>query len=167
METVFNSTSVGLDNFVAELMAGYNIGGPANGPPTLNEVLHGGYWVNSNVITNPAVSMAKLQKVLYNDLLSRGINFIWSQSKIWVSFANLNDDAKGTKCQADKNGWQASKYCADGGVYYLYRFNEDGNLAGHLDYPWGADKMTEPPWFLDPSVSTADTSNPFFHQPTP
>lgn len=31
------------------------------------------------------------------------------------------------KCLVVRNGWQASETCAEAGVYYLYRFNEDGN----------------------------------------
>lgn len=92
--------------------------------------------------------------LIYKDLLQRGINYIWGQSKIWVSFADLKDNPDETKCRDDRNGWQANKTCADGGVYYLYRFNEDGHLDGNLVYPWGADKMTNEPYGLDPSVSS-------------
>ena len=99
--------------------------------------------------------------LIYKDLIQRGINYIWSQSKIWVSFVDLKDDDKLTKCMADKNGWQDSKHCADGGVYYLYRYNENGNLNGELSYPWGAEKMAGEPYGLNPFVSCFSISQVF------
>ena len=131
-----------------------NNGGFTAGTPLIFDVLAGGGWVNSDVITSPKVSQTALANLLQKDLLQRGINFIWGQSKIYVTFANLNDDAQGTKCKADLNRWQASKICLDGGVYYLYRFNEAGNEDGNLDYPWGADKMQQASWNLNPAVSS-------------
>ena len=153
MASVFNNTASGLDTLVSDMMQGNNLAF-SGGTPLILDVLAGGGWVNSDVITSPKVSITALTTLLQKDLLQRGINFIWSQSKIYVTFADLKDDAQMTKCKADVNGWQPSKTCADGGVYYLYRFNEDGNLDGNLDYPWGADKMTEPPWNLNPAVSS-------------
>ena len=156
---IFNSTAGAVDQLVSRLMNGLAVNAaPGTADPTLFGILEGGYWVNSTVITNPNLSITAMTEVMRDDLIQRGINYIWSQSKIYVTFADLNDDASGTKCQADKNGWQASKTCADGGVYYLYRFNEDGHLIGHLDYPWGADKMTDSPFEIQPSWVTKSSA---------
>ena len=161
MSNIFNSTSAAVDTLVSNMMQGQAVNGPAGGDPTILGILDSGGWVNSSAITNPALSITQITDLLRQDLIQRGINYIWGQSKIWVTFANLNDDAAGTICQADKNGWQASKTCADGGVYYLYRFNEDGNLEGHLDYPWGADKMTNSPFNLNPAWVTQSSAASF------
>lgn len=149
METVWNQTADGIDHLVQQMMEGSAMDGDT---PLLFEMLNGGGWVDNKILTNPTIDVGALKNVLYKDLVQRGINHIWAQSKIWVSFVNLQDDEQTSKCLADKNGWQASKTCADGGVYYLYRFDEDGDENGHLDYPWGADQMTTDPWGLDPSV---------------
>ena len=155
MGMIFNTTAGAVDQLVSQLMNGLPINAaPGTTDPTIFEMISDGKWINSSVITNPNLSITAMTEVMRDDLIQRGINYIWSESKIYVTFANLNDDANGTKCQADKNGWQASKTCADGGVYYLYRFNEDGNLNGNLDYPWGADKMQQVPWNLFPAVSS-------------
>jgi hypothetical protein len=156
MASVFNNTASGIDGLVQALMSGNNLAF-SGGTPLLFDVIAGGGWANPSVVQHPAVSETALTNVLQKDLLQRGINFIWGQSKIYVTFANLNDDARGTKCKADVNGWQASKTCLDGGVYYLYRFNEAGSEDGNLDYPWGADQMAGPPWNLNPRVSLAST----------
>lgn len=154
MASIFNSTAAAIDSLVSDVMAGQTINNKAGSVPTLFNIIDGGGWVNSDVVTNPKVSITQIQNLLQKNLIQRGINAVWSKSKIWVSFANLNDDASQSKCKADKNGWQASKTCADGGVYYLYRFNENGFQAGYLDYPWGADKMAGAPWNLSPAAVT-------------
>lgn len=132
--------------------------------PLLLNVLHGGGWVDQSVVTSPAVSITNLRTLLQKDLIQRDINFIWGQSKIWVSFVNLHDDARNSKFLADQNGWQASKTCKDGGVYYLYRFNEDGNENSALDYPWGADKMAAAPFYLNPAVGLRLTCPAMLHK---
>ena len=133
-------------------MAGQSLSEAPESPPLLFDILEGGGWVTSDVLNNQDLQISDLTDLLRTDMVQRGINHIWAQSKIWVSFVDLKDDDQHTKCLADVNGWQASKTCADGGVYYLYRFDEDGHEAGHLDYPWGADKMTAAPYNLNPSV---------------
>ena len=61
---------------------------------------------------------------------------------MWVLFNDLKDDpVTMAKCQMHTTGPQASKYCADGGVYYAYNYIEDGDLVGHVDYPWGANLL--------------------------
>ena len=153
MASAFNNTASGIDSLVSAMMQGNN-GDFTGGTPLIFDVLVGVGWVNSDVITSPKVSQTALTNLLQKDLLQRGINFIWGQSKTYVTFANFNDDAQGTKSKANFNGRQASKTCLDGGVYYLYRFNEAGNEDGNLDYPWGADKMQQAPWNLNPAVSS-------------
>lgn len=159
MGLTFNNTAGAVDQLVSKLMNGDSLNPvPDSKDPSLFNILDGGLWVNASVITNPKLSISAMTELMRDDLTSRGINYVWLQSKIYVTFANLDDDAAGTKCLADKNGWQASKTCADGGVYYLYRFNEHGNLRGNLDFPWGADHMTESPFNLQPSWVTAGSA---------
>ena len=45
------------------------------------------------------------------------------------------------KCKNHSRGPADSKYCGNGGVYYTYNFIEDGSDMGHVDYPWGGDKL--------------------------
>lgn len=151
MSEVFSGMVTATDNFLAELMNGVDFADPAGGWPTLALMLSGGAWVSPATGSN--VSVADTSKLLKNDLIQRGINLLWSGTKTWVTFVDLNDDAQQTKCWADTNGWQASKYCADGGVYYLYFFKETGNLNGYVTYPYGADQMSGQTWGLNPSVS--------------
>ena len=150
MATTFTDTQKALDDYVAQLMSG-QLKSSDNSPAILG-FLQGGAWVDQTALDNPKASISSLSAFLQRDLVQRGINHIWSQSKIWVTFADRGDDASHTKCTADRNGWQASKTCLDGGVYYLYRFNENGDHQGHLSYPWGADQMAADPWKLNPSV---------------
>ena len=60
---------------------------------------------------------------------------------MWVHFSDLNDDKTKSKCSNHLYGPQDSKYCADNGVYYAYNFVEDGDLMGHVDYPWGGNLL--------------------------
>ncbi len=152
MATVYQTTAAAIDDLVSTLVQGVAVNQPAGSTPTLLNIIAGGGWVVSDSITAPGVSLADLQDLLRKDLMQRGINHLWSKSKIYVTFANLDDDSSGNKCVADKNGWQASKVCSDNGVYYLYFFKEGDDETGQLWYPWGADQMASPPWNLDPSV---------------
>lgn len=61
--------------------------------------------------------------------------------------SSLQDDEDGTKCKADNHGPEISKYCADGGVYYLLRWG-DGMYAE----PWGVDKLKDSYYGIDPKV---------------
>ena len=72
--------------------------------------------------------------------------------EMWVLFVDLLDDEQKTKCNMDKSGPLALKYCDDGGVYYAYNFVEKGDLIGHRDWPWGSDKM-DLNLGIDPAVS--------------
>ena len=69
---------------------------------------------------------------------------------MWVLFNDLQDDANHSKCDQHVDGPQTMKYCGDGGVYYAYNYIEDGDLVGHVDYPWGADRLGERD--IDPKV---------------
>ena len=164
MGTVFDSTQAGVDKFIQQLMAGENIGGQAGGNPTLLDVIGSGQWISQDILKNSQTGIPAITTLLQKDFIQRGINHIWLQSKIWVSYANLNDDAATSKCLNDRNGWQASKTCLHGGVYYLYRFDERGNEAGSLDYPWGADKMSSAPWNLSPAVSVMTNTSVMFRE---
>ena len=69
-------------------------------------------------------------------------------ANIWNN--RLNDDKNGTKCQADQSGVQDTKYCADGGVYYLNSW-----LVGKGSYvtgPKGWDKLNKTEYNLTAEV---------------
>ena len=152
MASVYNDTNSAIDTLVVDLMGG-SPSLPPGSTPLLLSTLAGGGWVTGTELVTPGLGIQDMAALLQKDLLQRAINQLWSNSKTWVTFVDLNDDAQQTKCHADKNGWQASKTCADGGVYYLYFFKETGDETGYLDYPTGADQMAGPPWDLNPSVS--------------
>ncbi len=76
---------------------------------------------------------------------------------MWVLFVDLgDDDDKKWRCGNDTSGPPTMKYCADHGVYYAYNFVEKGDLIGHRNYPWGADKM-KLNLGIDPAVSSIYT----------
>jgi hypothetical protein len=68
--------------------------------------------------------------------------------KVFIYFAKTDNPNDG-------NGPNVTKYYSkeDGGVYYLYRYVEDGVLQGHLDKPWGLDALGGPHYSITPSVS--------------
>lgn len=119
-------------------------------------VLQGGAYVD----TNNLPFKSDIKTAVVNEMLARAINDLWASlwtydkknTKIWVSFADLQDDEHETKCKGDIGGPQSTKYCADGGVYYLYRFQEDGNHKGHLVEPRGMKDLVN--YRLDPKVRT-------------
>lgn len=87
------------------------------------------------------------------------INNIWQQYHTYVQFTNLNDDADKTKCRQDTHGPFASRYCADGGVYYLQSLNTEDSLEpqGTISYPnvekpYAYDKLSTLPQSIEPWV---------------
>ncbi|KAI9876348.1 MAG: hypothetical protein M1830_006697 [Pleopsidium flavum] len=119
----------------------------------IEDALAGGAWVARDT-TAQASTSANLKL----ELMARGINALWKKSKIWVTFIDLKDDVSGTKCEADKTRPQITKYCDDGGVYYLYRFDEHGNHDGALDKPWGMEDLSSvglnPAWVTESSAKS-------------
>lgn len=93
------------------------------------------------------------------DTTSRMINNIWQQYHIYVQFTNLNDDADKTKCRQDTHGPYASRYCADGGVYYLQSLNIEDTLGyPNVEKPYSYDKLSTLPQPIQPSVSFTGAS---------
>ncbi|KAI9873705.1 MAG: hypothetical protein M1830_010704 [Pleopsidium flavum] len=137
-----------LDFSAGNLFKGAPIGGYY-----IEDAVAGGAWVARDT-TAQASTSANLKL----ELMARGINALWKKSKIWVTFIDLKDDVSGTKCKADKTGPQITKYCDDGGVYYLYRFDERGNHVGALDKPWGMDDLSSvglnPAWVTESSAKS-------------
>ena len=87
------------------------------------------------------------------NMIARGINAVWRHYPVYVYYVWLNDaGAKpgqtGTKCDLDRSGPQALKYCADEGVYYLYMYNGRG-----IDWPWGGPKLAGADYNINPIVS--------------
>ncbi|KAK4691438.1 hypothetical protein P7C71_g5562, partial [Lecanoromycetidae sp. Uapishka_2] len=105
------------------------------------------------------------QNLLRTDVISREINGLWraSGAQTYVSYTFLNDDVNGTKCYGptpaptgtalpgDTNGPPSTKYCADGGVYYLNRLSADSSTAiPDLVAPYGFDSLLNfgiLPWY--------------------
>ena len=110
---------------------------------TIFDMMKGGGWANSKRLT-PIKNAERQMKI---EVMSRGINLLWNTShsnKRWVLFTDLGDrDPQGRQihdaCLKDESGPPSTKYCADGGVYYTYNFDEGG--GGKIAAPWGADKF--------------------------
>lgn len=60
---------------------------------------------------------------------------------VYVGYTYLDDDADGTKCNADKNGALYTQWCADAGVYYLNSLNFP-SLTPALRAPNGFKSLT-------------------------
>ena len=80
----------------------------------------------------------------------------------YISYTFLDDDVNATKClgptpapsstadPGDKNGPPSTKYCADGGVYYLNKLSQTEINTASVAAPNGFDSMTNfgiYPWF--------------------
>ncbi|KAI9764465.1 MAG: hypothetical protein M1835_007564 [Candelina submexicana] len=117
-----------------------------------------GAWVDRSALSK----IAYLQEQIFNEITSRAIDGLWktpTSNKMWVLYVDLGDDHNQTKCKNDPSGPPTLKHCGDGGVYYAYNFVEKGDLIGHRDYPWGADKMKlnlgiDPAWITEASAKT-------------
>lgn len=67
--------------------------------------------------------MTALQWYLGSDLTARAINNVWSSYMTYVGFTNLGDPLYGNStpaCDAHTIGPQVTKFCGNGGVFYLY-----------------------------------------------
>ena len=158
LRTVYDAFVHAQENITADLFSGQSIGNGNNGSVTLLDVLKNGTWVDPDSVPD----LASAQDQIFFELFSRSINAMWkteTSNKMWVLFVDLEDDVQSTpKCQKDLSGPQDLKYCADGGVYYVYNFIEKGDHQGYLGYPWGADKMLSN-INLDPSVCGKNRSH--------
>ena len=85
-----------------------------------------------------------------------------TSANTYVSYTFLDDDVNATKClgptpapsgvkdPGDKNGPPSSKYCADGGVYYLNKLSETDINTAQITNPNGFDSIINfgmYPWF--------------------
>ena len=65
-------------------------------------------------------------------------------NKRWVTFVSSGDQPPSIQaCLADTTGPADSKYCAEGGIYYVYNFVETGSNLGYVDYPWGVRRLLD------------------------
>lgn len=111
-------------------------------------VIAGGQWINA-----PGFKQTDIAEFYKRNMIARGINAIWRQYPVYVYYVWLDDAGakpgdKGSKCDLDRSGPQALKYCADDGVYYLYMYNGRG-----IDWPWGGPKLADKPYSINPIVS--------------
>ena len=131
----------GMDDVVTKLFQGEQIGG-SQGSFNIIDMMRGGVWVDSKVVTKVSDLNAKIRI----EVLSRSINALWKTptgNKMWVHFVDFQD-LNGQKCQADTSGSPDSKYCVDGGVYYTYNFVEGkGGGSGAVGYPWGGQNLKQ------------------------
>ncbi|KAI9889631.1 MAG: hypothetical protein M1814_005139 [Vezdaea aestivalis] len=128
-----------LEPMTADLFAGRPF---TNSSTTIGDLLADGKWIRPS----QNVSRTDLNKAFEADFSSRAINALWNNAptkdtKMWITFADLSDSPAKDACHNDSRGPQQTKYCADGGVYYFYHFNETGHLRGVLDKPFGLDKF--------------------------
>ena len=91
-----------------------------------------------------------------------------TSANTYISYTFLNDDVNATKCfgptpvpsgtkdPGDQNGPPSTKYCADGGVYYLNKLSESDTNTANIAAPNGFDSLAGfgmYPWF--PSSGSA------------
>ncbi|KAL8658231.1 MAG: hypothetical protein Q9226_001168 [Calogaya cf. arnoldii] len=112
--------------------------------------ISGGQWVVA-----PPYKQNKVAEFYRRNMISRGINAVWRQYPVYVYYVWL-DDPKGTKCDKDRSGPQALKYCADDGVYYLYMYTGRG-----IDWPWGGPKLAAPPYNINPIWAIESSARSF------
>ncbi|KAI4261145.1 MAG: hypothetical protein L6R42_003652 [Xanthoria sp. 1 TBL-2021] len=122
---------------------------------TLN-VIAGGQWINA-----PGFTQTDIAEFYKRNMIARGINAIWRQYPVYVYYVWLDDAGakpgdKGTKCDLDRSGPQALKYCADDGVYYLYMYNGRG-----VDWPWGGPKLADKPYSINPIWAIESSARSF------
>lgn len=85
-----------------------------------------------------------------------------TRANTYVSYTFLDDDVNATKCfgttpatssapdPGDKNGAPSTKYCADGGVYYLNKLSETEDESAQIAAPNGFSSLLDfgiYPWF--------------------
>ena len=132
-------------------------GGSGNGFD-ITTMLQNGTWANPLKVAN----VSEIERQMRIEILSRSIDALWktySSNKMWLVFSQFTEDWE-KKCKDDMNGPQDMKHCEDGGVYYAYNFIEDGDHKGHVDYPWGADKLDKLQLTKDVSPATCSRKSP-------
>ena len=139
VEDVYKQYVNALDNLTSTLFQGRKLEWGTD----IKEMMRNGAWSNYHSLTR----VSAIEQQLKIEIVSRSIDTLWKKppsNKMWVLFVDLKDDRTSTvKCLGDQNGPQELKYCADGGVYYAYNYVEDGHLQGHLDHPWGTEKLKD------------------------
>ncbi|KAH0548679.1 hypothetical protein GP486_007777, partial [Trichoglossum hirsutum] len=139
-----SSTRKGLEQWANSTFAG----DPDAEKQTILDYLKGGGYVGNKIPSN-----ADIEEFYKKQLVSRTVNSEWRTQKIFIYFAKTDNPN-------DSNGPNVTKYYSkeDGGVYYLYRYVEDGVLQGHLDKPWGLDQLAGPHYNIAPSDITKSSA---------
>ncbi|KAF1810259.1 hypothetical protein P152DRAFT_106160 [Eremomyces bilateralis CBS 781.70] len=88
-------------------------------------------------------SIAQVESFSSNQLAARLVNSGWSTQKIYITRTETDNPN-------DKSGPNQGRYYSpeEKAVYYLYRYQEDGNIKGHVEQPWGLDKLRGAPYFI-------------------
>ncbi|KAI4220181.1 MAG: hypothetical protein L6R36_007801 [Xanthoria steineri] len=123
---------------------------------TTLDIISGGQWVNAPTFTQDNVT-----EFYKRNMIARGINAVWRQYPVyvyyvWLDEAGARPGEPNTKCDRDRSGPQALKYCADDGVYYLYMYNGRG-----IDWPWGGPKLADKPYFINPIWAIESSARSF------
>ncbi|MCJ1280345.1 hypothetical protein MMC21_008172 [Puttea exsequens] len=93
-------------------------------------------------VTAPQYKMDDMFKAMSNDVLARMLNNIFAQYQTYIQFTDLGDGDSQSKCKADTHGPQKSKYCADGGVYYVQSIQK-GIRGPQADMPYAYSHLEE------------------------
>ena len=93
-------------------------------------------------MTAPQYKMDDMFKAMSNDVLARMLNNIFAQYQTYIQFTDLGDGDSQSKCKADTHGPQKSKYCADGGVYYVQSIQK-GIRGPQADMPYAYSHLEE------------------------
>ncbi|CAF9929561.1 hypothetical protein IMSHALPRED_007939 [Imshaugia aleurites] len=95
------------------------------------------------------------ENLLSADIISREINGLWrtTGANTYISYTFLDDDVNSTKCfgtspapsatggPGDQNGPASTRYCADGGVYYLNKLSQTDANTATIAAPNGFDSL--------------------------
>jgi len=78
----------------------------------------------------------------------------YRQEKVFATFFKTGN-------LEDTSGPNVTKWYSPeaGGVYYLYRYVEDGVLEGHLDKPWALDYLNSTSYGITGNVSFLSVHN--------
>ncbi|KAL8804126.1 MAG: hypothetical protein Q9182_002759 [Xanthomendoza sp. 2 TL-2023] len=122
----------------------------------VRNIISGGRWLNT-----PPVDQTAVGEFFRRNMIARGINAVWRSYPVYVYYVWLDDAGakpgdKGTKCDLDRSGPQALKYCADEGVYYLYMYNGRG-----IDWPWGGPKLAGDDYKINPIWAVESSARSF------
>ena len=136
LESIWDKVDIAMSSLFDGLFQGF----PLPGGLTLPNLMRNGAWAIAPNLEKAGIAAKDLMQA---EVRSRVINAVWqipNYNKMWVLFVDLGDiNNDTTQCRHNDDGPQATKHCADGGVYYAYNwdFEEGTDDNGFVTYPWG------------------------------